>query len=232
MAGSLVKKLAGRNKPKGAGTKNMCLWCAKKKVAAASELPICDTCVSLGREEVTDAPTDTLKQMFRLADIVKDYVQWTTSSSALAGVKQVADLGERARLALISNYPITLTCEAVENRAFQDNLTEAFKLWMRETKQSAKSDMGILTQLMSTFCPTAMKTELVTVGSYPKGTITIKLDMIRKILGVSKKEEDFLDRVTIELPNLFAMLDPNYAGCLACMLEGDPDAVATPRIPN
>jgi hypothetical protein len=234
MAPSIVKKLAEAKKKKEPAVEETpvveesnsleCLWCHKKS-SYGDKLPICRLCERIGREEVTDAPTDTLIQMFGLVDIIKKYRRWAAEDTDM-GRQQLKRLDEVARLALEANYPITLTSGGVDNKAFQDNLTEAFVIWMRESAGMKRDNdfNGILSDMITTFDPVGMTTSLVNITKHPEGSITVLLENIKSMLGVEKADTTVHDRVTIELPNLFAMISRDYAGCLACTLEGDPNA--------
>lgn len=234
MAKSLAKQMAGAKPkkpvdnpqptpaPSSQKTRPPCLLCDRKLQSSKQDLPLCKTCEEIARESVTEAPSDTLRQMFKLAKLVKDYLRWTHEDPTPMAQLQLSNLHTRARQALSANYPLALSKEGVRLRSFQDHLTEAFKVWMLEAHAKDKSMLGIMGQLMNTFKPINMNIAVSQLQAMPTGYITIPLDRLQKQFGIETPDVGRHQYLAIELKNLFAMLDENYAGSLACTLEEDP----------
>ena len=200
-----------------------CLWC-DHKVRKGSRLPVCKSCERIALETSHDSPREVLSLLFELSRTVGEYLRWANENTPM-GRMQLENLNTRARHLLNTTYPLTLTKDGLALSSFQDLLTEALKVWMREQAKNHDGDMTMLfAEIMNTFKPPQCNFAISQLEHMPTGYLVIEVGMLQKVLGVAPPNVGHHDRVSIELINLFAMLDPEYAGRLACTLKEDPYA--------
>lgn len=187
-----------------------------------ADIPLCKMCTRIALETAVESPQSVVALLYRLAHTVGEYLRWTHEDTPM-GKTQLSNLHTRARHLLNTTYPLTLTKDGRQLSSFQDHLTDAFKIWMRECARNNHNDMTLMfAEIMNTFFPSECNFAVSVLEKMPTGYIVIEAGLIEKVLGVKAPDVGSHDRVAIELPNLFAMVDPEYAGRLACTLKEDP----------
>jgi hypothetical protein len=172
----------------------------------------CKVCFDILSHDLSDTSHDVLTQLSNLACLIEKYRYWTSVDRTPMAVKQITDLNERADIELAATYPVPLTSAAVQLKAYQENLTEAMKRWIREL--SASDLVSVMGHVMHTFEPVSINMAVSIMEKRPVGHVVIKARNLRRVLGVETSAIDDDDDIVLHLADLFSLLDEKHSAAL------------------